>query len=90
MQGMQVLVCVFITVGSLLAHYRLTIGGYLSRFGSLEAGDCVSLVLLIGSRLGYRLMEGRCRVCRCWSVCLLPTNHYWLTIDSLLAHYWWL
>ncbi len=48
MQVVQVLECVFMTVDSLLAHYWLTIGGYLSRFWSLEAGDCVSLVFLIG------------------------------------------
>ena len=48
MQGVGLLVCVFMTVDSLLAHYRLTIGGYLGRCSSLEAGDCVSLVFLIG------------------------------------------
>ena len=40
-------VCVYdcrLTVGSLSTHYWLTIGDYLSRFWSLEVGDCVSLV----------------------------------------------
>ena len=70
MQVVQVLECVFMTVDSLLAHYWLTIGGYSSRYWSLVAGDCVSSVFLIGFELGCRLVEGRCRLWRCWSVCL--------------------
>ncbi len=57
MEVVQVLERVFVTVDSLLAHYRLTIGGCLGRYWSLEAGDCVSLVLLIGFELGCRLVE---------------------------------
>ena len=76
-----------LTIASLSTHYWLTIGGYLSRFWSLEAGDCVSLVLLIGLGLGCRLVLDRFRVWRCWSVCLSLLAHY---MDSLLARYWWL